>query len=201
MKITVKQDKALMKSRKLLVRELTDPKSKTFKLVIKEVGELDGKQNQAHFASEGKSTGEKWEESPNLRYRAYKKRKVGNKKILTFSGKLRDSLRRMSHGQRVASITKKGLTLGTGVKYAAKHHLGEQTKLPRELMLIYHKLSIQLPERPVIRKTDKQAEALIQTVAKVFVRRMDEITLFRVLNNAARKSWAKAGRGARGFTA
>lgn len=84
------------------------------------------------FDSEGSAYPPGW---PALspRYADWKRRRVGNKPILEFTGRLRRSLTRRPFGQEF--ISRDTLTVGTDVPYARYHQRGTG-RLPRRPPLI-----------------------------------------------------------------
>lgn len=175
LKVTAKVDAKIRSARLRIRRELTDLTKGGGGVLAKrlkdEVGDLDRKQNQRHFATEGKSTGQR---HPELKepYKTRKRKKFGRKPILVATGRARDSLRFKRHPERVERTERKGrrlrLVFGSKVPYLRPLAKGN---------------SPLAGPRNAIRKTPRQALRLKQTIARVVLRRFDEITGGQVLTN------------------
>lgn len=117
--------------------------------VLAIVADVDAKQADQTFASEGAKSGGKWANlTPD--YAAWKRRVKPNRKILTFSGTMRDSLRHLSAEGHIARIRGGVIELGTSNRLAPFHQLGTR----------------HMVKRPPVRKSPAQVDNLKRAIAK-----------------------------------
>lgn len=141
--------------------------------VLPSVGEVDRKQNQQAFATEGSASGAPWAQLTAL-YAVRKRKLVGTKKILTFSGSMRDSLRfkRPARIERMAdSVT---MEFGTSHRLTQFHQEGT----PR------------MVARPPVRKSERQADGLRAAVSAQFFKAAADAAGRRTKLGARLAEWA-----------
>jgi len=149
--IEVEFDARMDRARRALRRAIDkadEAGSSTSDAILADVAQLDRDQNKLSFSPEGKKSGKKWAAlSPD--YAAEKRRAIGKKNILTYSGSLRDSLRQRG-GTRREFMKGSVIALGTAHRLARYHQEGTKN----------------MPARPPVRKTGEQVEQLKIRIAK-----------------------------------
>lgn len=105
-----------------------------------------------NFETEGKASGDKWQEL-NEDYLEYKQKKKAVDKILQFGGDLRTKLS--------DSVTDRSLIIGSALEYAAIHNFGMENKMPK---------------REFMRFSDYQLEDLIAELEYWYLKNVEYIT-------------------------
>lgn len=105
------------------------------------------KQQKKKFDRQGAFAGTKWS-ALSPAYAAWKRKKVGAKPILQFSGELMDQLTKRPLGVEV--ITKRGLVVGSDLPYAVLHQRGTPS----------------LPSRPPLIQADNKQKQEIRSMVQ-----------------------------------
>lgn len=145
--------------------------------IIKDVANEDIIQNEQMFASEGATSGASWVKLSDS-YGSWKAVAYPGRKKLhgpdtrhRSGGRLRDSLTKSDHPNRVVVIEGGVLHLGTDVEYGAYHEEG----------------TTGMPARRIRRKTKEQAELLMRKMLSAMVNRLNTLTgglVFQVVDES-----------------
>lgn len=154
--------------------------------ILANVGPVDKVQNTANFATEGAASGDTW--APlSARYAAAKRKAVGSKKILVYSGDLRNASTNAGHPDRRVFMASGVVNLGTAHRLAAVHQFGARgsahvkphhrnlTKASakqgrgaggRRGQVRGYSRKVNLPARPMIRKSEAQHAAIMLAIKR-----------------------------------
>lgn len=182
--------------------EMASPGSETRSAMLKRAADVDAVQNAKTFSQErDPRTGRKWMtlDEENAHYAKWKRRNWPGRKMLVWTGRLRDSTRHGSAAGRIVRWKGQVIQLGTGDPLAVKHQEGEsysrpkmvflrerrpyfpggrrfvyrggkRTKQPRKGRNWFTLWMKRLPARPFIGKNDEQAAELRAVVAAEIMR-------------------------------
>lgn len=200
------------------LRSLTSGGSPLQRQIIEDFSKPDKEQNVQAFASQGASSGGAWA-ALSPRYAAYKRKMVGAKKILVWSGALRSSATNKGNSDRVLEMRSSVITTGSkhrlaaihqagfsGVVYRKAHHrdLGRQRRSKttgrfgrgnERAQVRGHSARFNLPARPMIRKTAQDVVVLKAAVARAIHHRLTVALRGKIdIRSAALGAAASAGR-------
>ena len=133
----------------------------------------DRKANTENFATSGAASGEKWKDN-HPRWDAFKKKVRGKSKPLEWTGRLKGSLTKLSHPDRIVKTDDNLITLGTAVPYAPKHR--QDHTAPR--FVVRSGASIfdsfgpwRVPGRDFLRRSTAQWEAIRDAIVDEIIKR------------------------------
>ncbi len=215
-KVQIRQ--AVTQAMRAVVAELRDAQAMggaVGRQLVEQVGRVDADQNKGTFAAQAQPGGGAWKPL-NPEYAKRKRKAVGARKILVWSGAMRGSATTAKGQGRIARISGKMLELGTshrlakkhqfgqrGVEYVQPHHralgvagdgfriLGKSGKTRGQVRGFARRVN--LPARPFIGKSAEQAAAIKQAIGRVVAERVERASRGRL--RAARLGAARsAGR-------